>query len=215
MPQPRRVVVDEKVKPQYIRHLRWQACKLCPLCETRKSVVLFRGYLPCDVLFVGEAPGPSENALGFPFVGDAGILFDKLLEAAYEQAGIYCPIPPDHPPLLGKRFSLTWGITNIVACIPRQPPPGEELGSGTFREPTKEEAAACRPRLIELILVANPRLIVTLGKFANKHLPADTAAAVCNLIHPSHINRMDDERQQVKAEKLFVMDLADQLEKLK
>jgi uracil-DNA glycosylase len=60
----------------------WKDCTRCPLHTVRSNVVLARGSIPCDILFVGEAPGRSEDALGKPFVGPAGILLDEMIEDA-------------------------------------------------------------------------------------------------------------------------------------
>ncbi len=60
----------------------WESCTRCPLHTTRRWVVLGRGTLPCDVLFVGEAPGNSENDIGKPFIGQAGKILDSLISAS-------------------------------------------------------------------------------------------------------------------------------------
>lgn len=210
------------------------ACQRCPLCKTRKNVVLYRGHLPCDVLFIGEAPGVIEDSNGYPFTGPAGVLLDDLRGEAWSTAFMQGYTEIGRIP--------TWGITNIVACIPRQPPEveySEELGrevqlsSGAIRPPTKAEAAACAPRLHEIIKLANPKLIVTLGQEAKRYLPSgdphpkikngiwvskDPApqATVINLLHPAAILRIGEEREsdQTLAEKRFVLTLSDALRSL-
>ena len=216
------------------------ACTKCPLCKTRKQVVLFRGYLPCDVLFVGEAPGPSEDHDGYPFVGPAGEKLNALLALAWQDAAPLPSSPEEEPPAFHPASA---GFTNVVACMPRNPPEWEwsedlqrnvPLSTGTIRPPTKEEAAACAPRLHELICMAAPKLIVTLGQEAKRFLPSgkpipkrvqsksgfsslDPApdAEVINLLHPSAILRMNDEpSKQLLAEKRFVLNLSDALRNL-
>ncbi len=104
----------------------WEACNLCNLCTQRKQVVIGRGVVPCDVFFIGEAPGASENVLGKAFVGPAGHLLDRQIE----QAG-------------GGAYKQ--GFTNLVGCIPL----GED-GSKTS-EPPEESILACAPRVLELL----------------------------------------------------------------
>lgn len=74
------------------------ACRDCRLCEGRAQVVVWRGRLDADVLFVGEAPGAEEDARGQPFVGRSGKLLDQWLAA------------------LG--IGDAWCITNVVRCRP-------------------------------------------------------------------------------------------------
>ena len=92
-------------------------CRLCGLCENRTNLVLPSGDLESKVVFVGEAPGETEDLSGKPFVGRSG----KLLDAIMEEEGI-------------ERANVM--ITNTVKCRP----PGN-------RDPTQEEMSACRPFL--------------------------------------------------------------------
>ena len=129
---------------------KWTDCCMCPLYETRHNICLCRGNIPCDVLFVGEAPGPSEDAIGQPFVGPAGKLLDKQINEALENSGM---------------TELRLGFTNLVCCIPRQ-----GAGKGKFKEPPKECMDACWPRLKEFAHLCKPRLIVTVGDLSGKRL---------------------------------------------
>lgn len=137
--------------------LEWADCMRCSLCETRKTVVLGRGQLPCDVLFVGEAPGESEDVIGRPFVGPAGLLFDRIIRGASK--GLYTS--PGNRGWDELRFA--W--TNTVACIPRNPDVG-----GKADVPDIISIRKCKPRLEEFIALAAPRLIVAVGKTANDWL---------------------------------------------
>lgn len=120
---------------------RWSNCRACSLCEGRDKVVVARGKIPADILFIGEAPGESENVIGIPFVGPAGKLLDRIiLEATGD--------------------SLRCAFTNLVCCIPR-----DEDG-GKTAEPERESIIACEPRLREFIGIVNPRLVVCVGKLA-------------------------------------------------
>ena len=130
----------------YQQHVRrWRNCRLCSLCEGRQRVVLARGKIRCDILLVGEGPGQSEDILGAPFVGPAGKLLDHIIKQS---------TPP----------SIHWAMTNLVACIPR-----DESGDKTA-EPEPEAIDACRPRLEEFIRIADPRLIICVGKLAEEYL---------------------------------------------
>lgn len=193
-------------------------CIACPLHKNRKNLVLYRGHLPCDVLFIGEGPGRSEDMLGYPFVGDAGRELDDLIRRARQSTGR----PPDFEDDPGP---IKIGITNIVACLPLEPDK-EGLSSGELRPPKKEEAVACRERLAEIIQLANPRLIVTLGDIARRFYgqalgnPKGSPTAppgkvtIINLVHPSAILRTESPSQQVILEKRFVIQLADALRSL-
>lgn len=125
-------------------------------CEYANHVVLARGTLPCQVLFIGEAPGESEDVLGRPFVGPAGKLMDHIIEQALRGF-----MSPDARGFAG---SVTYALTNLVCCIPR-----DEAG-GKATEPDDEQVRQCQPRLLELVLVASPALIVCVGALARDWL---------------------------------------------
>lgn len=155
-------------------------CSACGLCSRRRHVVLYRGTLPCDVLFIGEAPGETEDSQGVPFVGDAGRELKEIWADAYNSAD------------LRHKWLPTYGITNIVACIPRTP---DDCGTGEIRAPLKEEAEACSPRLLEILALANPRAIVLLGDIAKRFFPKEVGGIplkrwngklIC-LAHPARI----------------------------
>lgn len=156
---------------------KWGECTLCPLHETRASVVLVRGDIPCEVLFVGEAPGPSEDALGSPFKGPAGHLLDTIIERAIGALGI------DH--------TISTAFTNLVACIPI-----DESAGGKFAEPPKESIKACAPRLDEIGAMCNPSLVVAVGALANKVLTKKREdgckwiqGEYVHIVHPAYILR--------------------------
>lgn len=145
----------------------WNNCKRCPLYKTNTNYVLARGEIPCQLLFIGEAPGVSEDATGYPFVGPAGKLLDKLLADTFEHAN----------------KKPTYAITNVIACIPWN----EDQSS--FRKPTKEEAEECYPRVEEFISICKPRLVVLLGKEASKYAPTSDEYATREIFHPSYLLR--------------------------
>lgn len=115
-------------------------CTRCPLHEGRTKIVHTTGNFQADLLFIGEAPGANEDAEGVPFVGRAGQLLNKIIEAI----GL-------------KREDVLVG--NINRCRP----PGN-------RTPTLPEAHTCRPFLIREIAVVRPKVIVVLGNTACHNL---------------------------------------------
>jgi uracil-DNA glycosylase family 4 len=151
----------------------WKDCTDCGLCEVRTHTVLAKGKIPCDILFLGEAPGKDENLMGLPFVGPAGRLLDEIIEEAV----------PSHYRL---------AFTNLIACAPF-----EEEGGDKLSEPPDESVRACAPRLIEFVEMADPRLIVCVGnqpKFwiepEYKHrieIPEDIPTV--DIVHPAHTLR--------------------------
>jgi len=111
-------------------------CPRCKLSRTRRNIVFGQGNPKADLMFVGEAPGRDEDEQGLAFVGKAGQLLTKIIEA------------------MGKKREDVW-ICNILKC---RPPDN--------RNPEADEVAACMPFLEEQIRLISPRAIVTLGTFA-------------------------------------------------
>ncbi len=111
-------------------------CPLCKLSRTRKNAVPGEGQLAAKIMFVGEAPGRSEDEKGRPFVGAAGRILDEMLA----KAGI-------------SRSQVF--ITNVVKCRPPN-----------NRVPEEEEVAACQPYLDRQIALIRPRIICILGRTA-------------------------------------------------
>jgi DNA polymerase len=120
-------------------------CTRCRLAEGRTQVVFGVGNPNADLMFVGEAPGFHEDKQGFPFVGQAGKLLDKLL------AGI-------------ELTRADVFVANVLKCRP----PGN-------RDPLPEEIAACEPHLFRQIELIEPKLVATLGNFATKLLSGTSA----------------------------------------
>jgi len=116
------------------------ACTRCRLSQGRTQVVFGVGDANSDLMFVGEAPGFHEDKQGYPFVGQAGKLLDKLLE------GIGLTRPQVY-------------IANVIKCRP----PGN-------RDPQPDEIEACERHLFRQIELIEPKLIATLGNFATKLL---------------------------------------------
>lgn len=96
---------------------------------------------------VGEGPGASEDVLGAPFCGPAGIHLDAIIKDA----------------LHGLEWEPRLGFTNLIGCIPYD----EE---GKVTEPPKPAVKACAPRLVEIVRMCKPRMIVLVGKQAAKYI---------------------------------------------
>ena len=109
-------------------------CQKCPLSKERKNAVPGEGDLKAALMFIGEAPGRDEDIQGKPFVGRAGQLLTKIINAMnFQREEVY--------------------ITNVVKCRPPN-----------NRTPSREEIEKCQDYLFEQIKLINPRVIVTLGK---------------------------------------------------
>jgi len=115
-------------------------CKLCKLSPTRKNIVFGSGNPNADLMFVGEAPGADEDEQGLPFVGRAGQLLTKIIEA------------------IDMRREEVF-ICNILKCRP----PGN-------RNPDTDEIAACEQFLFRQIASVKPKVICALGAFSAKTL---------------------------------------------
>lgn len=115
-------------------------CTRCKLHPHRTYIVFGEGNPNADLMFVGEGPGADEDVTGRPFVGRAGQLLDRMIDAiGFKREECY--------------------IGNIVKCRP----PGN-------REPEPDEVATCEPFLFRQINVIKPKLIVALGGVAAKTL---------------------------------------------
>lgn len=118
-------------------------CQRCRLASGRKSLVFGVGNPNAHLVFVGEAPGADEDVQGEPFVGKAGQLLTKMIEAmGYRREDVY--------------------ICNVIKCLP----PGN-------RNPEPDEVAQCEPFLKQQLGAIRPRMIVALGKFAAQCLLRD------------------------------------------
>jgi DNA polymerase len=110
------------------------------LSETRTNVVFGEGNEEADIMFVGEGPGYYEDVQGRPFVGKAGQLLDKMIEAInYKRSDVY--------------------IANVVKCRPPE-----------NRNPMEDECSACLDYLRWQVKLIHPKIIVCLGAVAAKNL---------------------------------------------
>ena len=117
-----------------------RACKKCELWKTRINPVIGEGSLDAEIIFIGEAPGFNEDKQGKPFVGQAGKIFDELLNSVdLKREEIY--------------------ITNILKCRPPN-----------NRNPTQEEIKVCSVYLDKQIEIIKPKIICCLGNFATSYM---------------------------------------------
>lgn len=110
------------------------ACQKCPLSKSRTIAVHGEGSFSAEIMFIGEAPGATEDQKGIPFCGQAGKFLDEMLE------------------VIGLGRSDIF-ITNTVKCRPPE-----------NRDPKDSEKEACRPYLDRQFKAINPKLIVCLGR---------------------------------------------------
>jgi len=115
-------------------HQEILSCRKCPLAEGRTTAVPGEGNVKAELMFVGEGPGHDEDIQGRPFIGKAGQLLTKIIQAmTYDRSEVF--------------------ITNIVKCRPPN-----------NRVPHRDEIQVCTPYLLEQIRNIRPKVIVTLGK---------------------------------------------------
>jgi len=181
---------------KYSLHVeKWKDCQACSCAQGRNRVVLARGDVPCKVLFIGEAPGESEDTLGSPFVGVAGHLLEQKIIR-----NVFCD----------KLSGMTRAFTNILACIPREDTEDRKRGS-KLAEPEHEQVDACQPRLAEFIKICNPKLIICLGKHAREWVGGDFKFSLkvnvpcIPVIHPSAINRMPLAKKSLECQRAVVI----------
>jgi DNA polymerase len=136
-------VSDEPwIKTESLGELNKQICSClkCPLGTTRTNFVFGVGNPNADVMFIGEAPGADEDAQGEPFVGRAGQLLNKIIEAVQmKREDVY--------------------ICNILKCRP----PGN-------RDPQPTEMETCTPYLSKQIELVKPKFIICLGRISAQWL---------------------------------------------
>lgn len=180
--------------PNTLESLQKQAlnCHLCELSKSRQKVVFGEGDPCADLLFIGEAPGATEDSSGKPFVGRSGELLTKMIEN-----------------VLGISRSDVY-ITNIVKCRP----PNNQV-------PTPTQAHTCQPYLLKQIELIKPKLIVTLGATAYHYLTGDETSitkirgtlhkqdgyTIIPTYHPSYLLRNPSAKKEVFEDLLKVKDL--------
>jgi uracil-DNA glycosylase family 4 len=163
-------------------------CRRCKLAPGRKNIVFGSGNPKAELMFVGEAPGADEDEQGLPFVGRAGQLLTKIIEA-----------------MEMSRNDVF--ICNILKCRP----PGN-------RNPEPDEIAACEPFLFRQIAVVRPKIICALGAYGAQTLLKTTEAIgrlrgrlldyrglkLVATYHPAYLLRNPMEKRKVWEDMLLI-----------
>ena len=187
------------VKPLQALREEARACQDCPLWANATQTVFGAGDPHARVMLVGEQPGDAEDKQGLPFVGPAGRLLDRALEAAgVDREHVY--------------------VTNAVKHFKWEPRGKRRIHA----KPTLGEVRACRPWLETELAIVKPEVIVCLGATAaqtlmgpkfkitverGKFFDTPWAPWLTATIHPSAILRMPDEVARREAREMFVEDL--------
>jgi len=167
-------------------------CQRCPLAKTRTNLVFGAGDPDAQLMFVGEAPGRDEDREGIPFIGRAGQLLTKIIQAInMTRDQVY--------------------IANILKCRPPN-----------NRNPEAEEIEKCYPFLQQQIKVIQPRIICALGAFAAQTLlqtktpigrlrgrghPFNKHSLVVPTYHPAFLLRNPNKKRDVWEDMQLVMKL--------
>jgi DNA polymerase len=164
-------------------------CARCKLAGGRTTLVFGVGNPAAELMFVGEGPGADEDREGEPFVGKAGQLLTRMIEAmGYRREQVY--------------------IANVVKCRP----PGN-------RNPEPDEIEACEPFLRAQIAAVQPKVIVALGKFAAQTLLRDPTpitrlrgrwmtyegVKLMPTFHPAYLLRSPEEKKKAWDDLQLVM----------
>ena len=178
-----------------LQALREDIGPLCTRCKLatlgRRQVVFGAGHPQARLMFVGEAPGEDEDKSGEPFVGRAGQLLTKIIEA------------------IGMTREQVY-IANVIKCRP----PGN-------RNPEPDEVETCEPFLFEQLAAIQPRVVVALGKFASQSLLQTTepitklrgrvfawrGASLIPTFHPAYLLRNPPAKREVWEDMKKVRDL--------
>jgi uracil-DNA glycosylase family 4 len=167
-----------------------QGCRRCKLAAARTNLVFGSGNPHADLMFVGEAPGADEDEQGLPFVGRAGQLLTKIIEA------------------IGMRREDVY-ICNILKCRP----PGN-------RNPEQDEIASCEQFLFRQIAAIKPKVICALGAFGAQTLLKTTVAIsrlrgqlidfrgakLMATFHPAYLLRNPNEKRKVWEDMQIIRD---------
>ncbi len=198
-PPPKPAIPVNKAAAIAVLRERALVCVKCPhLASSRKNVVFGVGDIDAALMFVGEAPGADEDVQGEPFVGAAGQLLTKIIQATgLTRESVY--------------------IANILKCRPDTP--AQTSGN---RKPTPEEMTTCLPYLQEQIDLIKPRVLVALGGTAVEGLLGKTLGItklrgtwhtyrgipLMPTYHPSYLlrNQSMSEKRKVWEDMLQVME---------
>ncbi len=191
-------VVERKATLEVIDASEVKSCRKCQLCETRTHTVFGQGAADARLVFVGEAPGYDEDQSGLAFVGRAGQLLTKMIDA------------------MGLSREDVF-ICNVLKCRPPN-----------NRNPTQAEIVACSPYLFRQLQILQPQVICTLGAPASQTLLATsesigrlrgrfhdfyisgtagdgTAVPLMPTYHPAYLLRAPGEKSKAWADLQLIM----------
>ncbi len=193
------VLIPTDPSPQSL-HAAAARCRACPLWERGTQTVFGEGPMGAPLFLIGEQPGDDEDRKGHPFVGPAGRVLDKALEAAG----------------LSRKDAYVTNIVKHFKWIPK----------GKLRlhqKPNAREIKACLPWLEAEINLVRPRVLVAMGATAaqgllgkqvrvtrdrGKFFPAEFAPQATVTVHPSSILRSRTDEERHLAMQSFIEDLA-------
>ena len=133
--------------------MRIKKCNKCLIAGCKRSRVLGEGSTPADILFIGEAPGKSEDLMGVPYVGPSGVLLKRMIDDATNR--------------LGLTGAPSYFVTYMIQCRPYiQDVQVEDYFE--YREPSKEEVLNCMPNLLDEVQRVKPKVVIFIGKLAEK-----------------------------------------------
>lgn len=189
LPQPFQQLEHVLIRQDLVRRWReevlpFHSCTACPLHHTALRHVIAKGDVPAQIIFIGEGPGHSEDVDGLPFDPNApaGEVLYSLIQDLQARIGAYAIL-----------------ITNVVACRPNDMHKQvirnyKTNGCRTVyvpgyqnRAPNEEEAKSCRPRLDRILSIAQPEVVVCLGRIATQFVETDLPTV--HIHHPSAIAR--------------------------
>ncbi len=172
-----------------------ETCKACELYKTRTNIVFGTGNPNARLMFVGEAPGQHEDETGIPFVGAAGKLLDKYLDAVgIDRGDVY--------------------IANILKCRPPK-----------NRDPLPEEEDCCIGYLRAQVSIISPHVIVCLGRIAAMRIIKPDfkitsehgkwfdhgGLSVCAVYHPAALLRDPRKKDDMLADMLAIKERLDEI----
>src|SRR5689334_11714689 len=182
-------------------------CRACDLWKRGTQTVFGEGARRAEIMLVGEQPGDQEDISGHPFVGPAGKMLDRALEAAgIDRSAVY--------------------VTNVVKHFKWEPRGKRRI----HKKPNAAEITACRPWLETEIQLVKPRALVCLGATAAQALlgasfkvtahrgefvASPLAPLVLATVHPSSLLRAPDDETRRRETERFIADLQAVAERLK
>jgi uracil-DNA glycosylase len=160
---------------------RWKDCEKCSLHRLRNNTVHLRGRLPCNILFIMDIPGHTEDKLAYPLVASPGLFFDICLTNEFAKLNsnkIILKNIGKLTVLTTEEQTITYAIANVMGCIPKNT-------SNKCVRPTNNQINTCLPRINELIEICAPNIIVRLGRFTQETItPTNNQILTFDLAHP-------------------------------